>query len=160
MVTTAQRHKLNRRPLIDPLICLVEFQADGESEVYRATTNNANVTRDSETYIRSDISVTLPKESVNSEVSAKISMSNVTRAPGRAIAAARRKRIGVRLIVVHASDPDTAVKIDTKNLLYAKQMKVSSGEVEATLASRVSLNEPVPPSPTENSFFPGLFFIG
>lgn len=156
MTTAAQRHKLNRRPIRDPYIALVEVTDEVMGTVHRAAANNEDIVSNGETFVRSDISVVFPK-SGDEETSASLEMSNVSRIAGRAVEAAIG-RIGVRLMLVDASDPDTIVKVDTLNLLVAEELTVTSETVSASLSPRAKLNEQYPPRTIDESGFPGAYF--
>ena len=152
MVTAAQRHKLNRDPVSDPQIVLLEFQEDGSSTVHRAAANTEDVVWQGNTYIRRQIDVELPGTSTN-ETRARLVTSNIDRILGRAIDAAVQ-RINVRLILIDFATGEAL--IDTKNLMVIPS---ASGMVELSveLGPRASLLEPVPASPTTRADFPGVY---
>lgn len=152
--TPAQRHKLNRDPVADPHLILLEFQEDGKSFIHRAVINTEDIERGGETYSRAAISVELPGTS-DSETSAKLVASNVDRVLGRAVNAAVQ-RINARLILIDYAEPDEAI-IDTRNLLVISSASVSAGQVTATLSARATLLEPVPSKQTTKAQFPGIW---
>lgn len=154
-VTDAQRHKLNRDPITDPHIILIEFQEDGESAVERAALNNENIVWNGETYYRSDIEVQTPSTS-DGEISAQLVASNVDRYLSRALDSATQ-RINVRIILIDTAAPDEPI-IDTKNLLVMPSASANDeGSVSAQLAARVGLLEPVPFKRTTKAAFPGVW---
>ena len=155
-ITNAQRHKINRRPIRDPHIVLVEITDDVSGTVHRAAANNEDIVSNGETFIRSDIRVALPR-SGDDDTEATISLSNITRIPGRAVEASQG-RITCRLMLVAASDPDTIVKVDTKNLLVFRETSVSLTKVSSSLKPRAELSEPYPPKPATKEWFPGAYF--
>lgn len=152
--TPAQRHKLNRDPVEEPHLILLEFKEDGKSFVHRAAINTEDVDRGGETYDRAAISVVLPKTG-DGETSAQLVASNVDRVFGRAINAARQ-RINVRLILIDFAAPDIAI-IDTKNLLVISSASGTGTQITATLAPRATLLEPVPSKQTTKADFPGIW---
>tara|TARA_R110000851_G_C13102466_1_gene568879 strand:- start:15090 stop:15566 length:477 start_codon:yes stop_codon:yes gene_type:complete len=152
--TTAQRHKLNRDPVADPHLILLEFQEDGKSFVHRAAINTEDVEWNGETYSRAAISVQLP-QTADGETSAQLVASNIDRILGRAINAATQ-RINVRLILIDFAAPDAAI-IDTRNLLVIPSASGSATQVTAQLAPRASLLEPVPSKQTTKAEFPGIW---
>lgn len=152
--TPAQRHKLNRDPVVDPHIILLEFQEDGKSFVHRAAINTEDVTFEGNVFSRAAISVELP-QTADGETSAQLVASNIDRVFGRAINSATQ-RINVRLILIDAALPDAAI-IDTKNLLIMPSASGSATQVSAALAPRASLLEPVPSKQTTKADFPGIW---
>lgn len=152
--TEAQRHKLNRDPVADPHLILLEFQEDGKSLVHRAAINTEDVTWEGDVYSRASISVELPQTG-DGETSAQLVASNIDRILGRAINSATQ-RINVRLILIDSALPDAAI-IDTKNLLVIPSASGSATQVSATLAPRASLLEPVPAKQTTKADFPGIW---
>lgn len=154
MVTAAQRHKLNRDPVVDPHIILLEFSEDGQGVIIRAAINTEDVVHNGETYTAAAIKATLPSAQ-NKEVTASLSASNTERILGRAIDAAK-KRINVRIILIDYALPDVAV-IDTQDLLVATSSSVSGVSVEMQLGPRSTLQEPVPARRTTRSTFPGVW---
>ncbi len=154
MVTTAQRHKLNKRPLKSAILTLIEVQEDGNATVHRAVANNEDIVHNGDTFTRSDLRVTLPT-SGNEETVASATIDNTTRIPGRAILS-RRNKIGVRLIVVDSDAPDDVVKVDSKNLLVINDGVVED-TVDVNLTSRMSLDEPWPPQRVDKLFPGGRF---
>jgi hypothetical protein len=153
-VTTQQRHKVNRDPVRDPHIILLEFQEDGNSIIERAAINTEDFTFEGNVFIAAGITVKLPSAE-NNEPTASLSASNVELVLGRALNAATR-RINVRMILVDTSEPDTAI-LDTGNLLVATSSTISGVMVEMHLAARASMQEPVPNRRTSQNSFPGTW---
>jgi len=153
-VTDAQRHKLNRDPVADPHIVLLEFQEDGQIAIERAAINTDDVVWNGNTYTRAAINVVAP-ESGDDQPSARLEASNIDRILGRALNAADR-RITVRMIVTDVSIPDS-VLLDTKNSLVIGDGSIAAQIVSATLAARMDLREPVPFKRTTRSTFPGVW---
>lgn len=154
MVTPAQRHKVNRDPIADPHIMLLEFWEDGEETVIRAAVNNESVVHNGETYVPTNINLTLPSKE-NEEVSARLTASNSERLMGRAIDRAAR-RINVRMLMIDVAIPDVAI-VDTLNLMVADSVQVSGILLNMTLGPRASLQEPVPVRRTTRNSFPGTW---
>ncbi|MEH6727447.1 MAG: hypothetical protein V7703_14890 [Hyphomicrobiales bacterium] len=153
--TTEQRHKLNRDPIIDPHVILIEFQEDGESAVERAALNNENIIWEGNTYFRSDIEVQTPSTG-DGEISAQLVASNVDRYLSRALDSAKQ-RINVRIILIDTAEPTTPI-IDTQNLLVMPSASANDeGSISAQLAARVGLLEPVPFKRTTKAAFPGVW---
>lgn len=153
--TEAQRHKLNRDPISDPHIILLEFKEDGQSAVQRAAINSEDVTWGGEVYYRSSIDIQLPNTG-SDQTSAKMTAPNIDRLLSRAIDAATQ-RINVRMILI-----DTATEvaiIDTKNLLVIPSATGSGSEVSADLGPRASLLEPVPFQKTTKDGFPAIWLV-
>lgn len=151
---SAQRHKLNRDPIRDPHIILLEFKEDGKSMVHRAAINTENVEWRGETYVRAAIQVELP-ETRDGETRAQVVMSNIERIFSRAMNAATQ-RINVRLILIDIGAPDVPL-IDTLNLLVIPSASGSSTSITGQLAPRASLLEPVPHRQTTKADFPGVW---
>lgn len=151
---TAQRHKLNRDPVRDPHVILLEFQEDGKSMVHRAAINTEDVTWRGELYIRAAISVELP-QTRDGETRAQVVLSNIERIFSRAMNAATQ-RINVRLILIDIAVPDVAL-IDTMNLLVIPSASGTATSVTGQLAPRASLLEPVPHRQTTKAEMPGVW---
>jgi hypothetical protein len=152
--TTAQRHKLNRDPVTDPHIILLEFQEDGKSLVHRAAINTEDVEWNGETYVRAAVSVELP-ETRDGETRAQVVASNVERIMSRALNSATQ-RINVRLILIDVAAPEYAL-IDTMNLLVIPSASGNAERITMQLAPRASLQEPVPFKQTTKADFPGVW---
>lgn len=155
VVSDAQRHKVNRDPIRDPHIILLEFQEDGQDAVNRAAINTENVTFEGNEFLRAQIGVVLP-ETGGDDTAAQLVASNVDRTLGRALDAATQ-RINCRMILVDVANPDEAI-IDTKNLMVIATATANSEEVNAALGPRASLQEPVPARRTTRQQFPGVWF--
>jgi hypothetical protein len=155
MVTTTQRHKLNRDPISDAHIILLEFQEDGESTIHRAAVNNEDVISNGNTYTGFAISISLPGSS-DADQNVTIEASNITRDLGRAFANAKRQ-VGCRIMLVDSSAPNTAI-LDTGNSLLIRDVTITGSTISASLGSRAPLDEPYPWRRTNKIFFPGLFF--
>lgn len=154
VVTFAQRHKLNRDPVADPHIVLLEFQEDGQAAIERAAINTEDVVWNGETYHRSAINITLPN-SGDGETRAQLVASNIDRIISRAMNAATQ-RINVRIILIDFTAPDLPL-VDTKNLLVIPSASGGAVEVTADLGPRASLQEPVPFRRTTKQDFPGVW---
>lgn len=152
--TAAQRHKLNRDPVADPHIVLLEFQEDGKSMVHRAAINTEDFTWRGEVYSRASIGVELP-ETGDGETRAQVVASNVERIFSRALSAAVQ-RINVRVILIDVAAPDLPI-IDTRNLLVIPSASGNAERITAQLAPRASLQEPVPHRQTTKADFPGVW---
>lgn len=152
--TSAQRHKLDRDPITDAHIVLLEFQEDGRSTVTRYALNTEDVVSGGNTYRRASVRVDLPSTG-SDDTRATLTASNLDRTLGRVVDAARR-RVTVRLMLVDSSDPDTVI-IDTKNLIVMSTISGNSVQVTASLEPRMSLQEPVPFQRTTRKFFPGVW---
>lgn len=152
--SASQRHILNRRPLVDPHIILLEFKEDGKSMVHRAAINTEDVEWRGESYVRAAIQVELP-ETRDGETRAQVVMSNIERIFSRAMNAAEQ-RINVRLILIDIGAPDVPL-IDTMNLLVIPSASGSSTSITGQLAPRASLLEPVPHRQTTKADFPGVW---
>lgn len=152
--STSQRHKLNRDPVSDPHIILLEFQEDGKSMVHRAAINTEDVTWEGEVYTRAAISVELP-ETRDGETRAQVVMSNVERIFSRAMNAATQ-RINVRLILIDFGAPAVPL-IDTMNLLVIPSASGNSTRITGQLSPRATLLEPVPHRQTTKQDFPGVW---
>jgi CheY-like chemotaxis protein len=153
-VTDAQRHKVNRDPISDPHIVLIEFQEDGQSAIERVAINNEDVTWRGETYTRAAIDVTMPSTG-DGEVTAQLEAANVDRILSRAIDGATQ-RINVRLILIDIAAPDTPI-IDTKNLMVIPSAQ-GGDVIVAQLGARASGQEPIPFKRTTKAHFPGIWF--
>lgn len=154
VVSDAQRHKVNRDPIRDPHIVLLEFQEDGQAAVNRAAINTEDVIFQGEVFDRAQVDVILP-ETGGDDTSASLVASNVDRILSRVLDAATQ-RINCRIILVDVSVPDVAI-IDTRNLLVLSSASATSEEVNARLGPRASLQEPVPNRRTTRQQFPGVW---
>jgi len=152
----AQRHKLNRDPIRDPHIVLLEFQEDGQTSIHRAAINTEDVTWNGEVYYRSSIDIQLPKTG-GDETRASMTASNVDRLLSRALDSATQ-RINVRMILIDYAAPDMPI-IDTKNLLVIPSATGTANDVTADLGPRASLLEPVPFQKTTKQGFPGIWLV-
>lgn len=152
--TAAQRHKLDRDPISDPHIVLLEFQEDGRTEVTRCAINTESVVSNGNTFNRYSMQVSLPATG-SGDSRASLTLSNLDRVIGRIIDAAR-KRISVRMMLVDSSDPDTLI-VDTRNMLVLSSISGNSIQITAQVEPRVSLQEPVPLQKTTRNFFPGVW---
>lgn len=153
-VTPAQRHKLNRDPIRDPHIALLEFKEDGQAAISRAAINNEDVTFEGNLFNRASIDVIFP-ETGGDAVEAKLVASNVDRQIGRAIDAARL-RVGCRMVLVDATNVDEPI-IDTKNMLVITSASGDSEKISATLGARADIMDPVPFKRTTKQDFPGVW---
>lgn len=154
-VTVAQRNKLNRDPIADAHIILMEFTEDRRPVVHRAAINNEDIVHNGNTYIATDISISLPG-SGDQDPSVHLDMSNISRVIGAAINQARN-RIGCRIILIDSSIPDVAL-MDTKNLFILGQASGNSVRITSDLGPRATLQEPVPFMRTTRKLYPGVFF--
>lgn len=154
-ITEAQRHKVNRDPITDAHVILLEFQEDGNSTVHRAAINNEDIESNGETFVATDIEIALPN-SGDQEPSVDLSMDNIDREVGKAVNRARN-RVGCRILLVDSSAPDTAL-MDTLNLMVISSATGDSDRISASLGPRASLQEPWPPMRTRKQYFPGLWF--
>lgn len=153
-ISDAARHKLNLDPIADAHVILVEIQEDGSSEVNRATINTEDIVSNGNTYTAAEIFINLPN-SADEELTVSVSISNITREISRAVRRARN-RIGIRMMLIDTSDPDTYLK-DTGNLLVLSN--ISGNEtISGDLTPRAGINEPWPPMRTRKQFFPGQWF--
>jgi hypothetical protein len=152
--TDAQRHKLNRDPIRDPHIILLEFQEDGQAAINRAAINTEDVIWNGNTYYKSSIDIQLPVTGDN-ETRATMTASNIDRLLSRAIDSANQ-RINVRMILIDYAAPETAI-IDTKNLLVIPSASGDANSVTADLGPRATLLEPVPSKKTTKLEFPGIW---
>ena len=154
IVTPAQRHKLNRDPVADPHIVLLEFQEDGQAAIERAAINTEDIEWNGHTYHRAAIEITLPS-SGDGETRAQLVASNVDRIISRALNAATQ-RVNVRIILIDVTAPDMPL-VDTQNLLVIPSASGGAVEVTADLGPRASLQEPVPFRRTTKQDFPGVW---
>jgi len=154
--TEAQRHKLNRDPVVDPHIVLLEFHEDGSAEIHRAAINNEDIEWQGETYSRAGISIELPTTQ-DGETRAQLVMANIDRIISRALNSATR-RINVRIILIDVGAPDLPL-IDTKNLMIIPSASGNSERITAQLGPRAGLLEPVPFKQTTKAEFPGIWLI-
>lgn len=154
--TAGQRHKLNRDPVTDPHIVLLEFREDGQTAIERAAVNTEDVTHLGNVYTRAAIDVRFP-QTADGDTAAQLVMSNIDRVIGRALSAATQ-RIRVRLILIDVSAPDIAI-IDTSDLMAIMSASGNSLEISATLGPRASFDEPLNQR-TTRAFFPGVFLAG
>lgn len=154
MVTHAQRHKLDRSPISDPHVILLEFWEDAENSIERAAINNEEIIHLGETYYPVNMEVNLPS-SENDEVGASLSASNVERILGRALDRAKR-RITVRMKLIDTAFPDVVI-MDTYDFLVIESASLGGVSIEAQLAAATSLIEPFNDSRTTKQQFPGVW---
>lgn len=154
MVSASVRHALNRDPVSEPLLVLLEFAEDGGGDVHRMAVNNEDVVSNGETFSAVAAEVTLPGAGDQSP-GVSITISNIDRTLGAAVFRARR-RVGVRVRLVAADDPDTAI-IDTRDMMVLASASGDSISISGDLAPRGAALEPVSARVTRQ-FFPGLYF--
>lgn len=154
--TDSQRHKLNRDPVSDPHVVLLEFQEDGQSTVHRAAINTEDVEWNGEVYYRAAISIELPT-TADGETRAQIVASNIDRILSRALNAATQ-RINVRIILIDVSAPGIPL-IDTRNLMVVPQASGNAETITGQIGPRASLLEPVPFKQTTKAEFPGIWLV-
>lgn len=155
VITDAQRHKLNRDPITDAHVLLLEFQEDGQSVIERAAINTEDIVWNGETYYRAGIEVKLPSTG-DGDISAQLVAANVDRLISRALDKAEQ-RINVRMIMIDTSAPD-ATLIDTENLLVMPIASTSpDGRITASPSARANMQEPVPDKRTTKQEFPGAW---
>ena len=153
-ITPSQRHKLNRDPVSQPHVILLEFSEDGQDVVIRAAVNNEDIVHQGELYVATNISVVLPSAE-SEDVSATLIASNQERILGRAIDRAKR-RITVRMMMIDVSLPDIAI-MDTQDLMVAESATVNGAIISLSLGPRASMQEPVPTRRTTRNSFPGVW---
>lgn len=153
--TDATRHTLNRDPIAEPYLVLLEFKEDGETDIVRVAVNNEDVTFQGEVYLKASVEVTLPSTQ-DGDQAATLTVSNVDRVLGKALLACRR-RINVRMILVNAFDLDATPIIDTMNLMVNPSSSVNPSIIEMSLGPRADQQEPVPFQRTTQQLFPGVF---
>lgn len=154
-VSSATRHTLNRDPIVDAHVILLEFQEDGATDVLRVAVNNEDVVFDGQTYTRSAIQVH-PPSSGGDDPTASLSVSNVDREVGKVLDACR-KRINVRLMVVDTGNLTADPIIDTRNLMVIPSASGDTVQVTAQLGPRADQQEPVPFQRTTRQMFPGVW---
>ena len=152
--TDAQRHKLNRDPVSDPHVVLLEFQEDGQSAVQRAAINTEDITFEGNLFTAASIDIQLP-ETKSGDTRARLVASNVDRILGRALDAATQ-RISVRIILIDTANPTVTI-VDTENQLVIPSASGNSTEISAQLGPRATLQEPLPSKRTTKEDFPGIW---
>lgn len=159
-LTAAQIHKFNRDPLADPVLLLVEIEELHSGSILRFARNNENVTSTvgdgstSETWTAAAIE--FARTGYGEEIKGvSISVSNVTRAAGRALILSSEP-IRVRLIPIDYAAPNVALE-DTLDLLYIASGMISPERVEAKLESVIDWSVPWPPYRITKVLFPGVF---
>lgn len=154
VLTAAQIHKLNTDPISDAHILLVEIEEEHTGTVLRYARNNEDVVSNGETYEAATIEFSLP--GYGEEIRpVSMTVSNVNRAPGRALVLSS-ERIMVRLMVIDYASPDTYLE-DTQDLLAIVDADIDQQTVEARLISVIDWQSPVPFFKTTQGMFPGLF---
>ena len=153
--TPGQRHTLNRDPVSDEHIVLLEFQEDGTRAVHRAAVNTEDVTFEGETFYRAGIDVILPQTGEEAQ-EAQLVAPNVDRQLGRALDSARL-RVGCRMILVNFRNMDAGPIIDTGNLLVISSASIDADQISTTLGPRADLDDPYPPRRTTKQEFPGVW---
>lgn len=153
--TVATRHAVNRDPIRDAYVILLEFQEDGASTVLRAAVNNEDLVYAGNTYTRSAIQVSAPSTDDN-DASASLTVSNVDRQIGRALDACRR-RISVRMMVIDTGNLAADPVIDTRNLMVIPSASGNTEAITAQLGPRADQQEPVPFQRTTKGMFPGVW---
>ena len=155
IVSPATRHTVNRDPITDAHVILLEFREDGASRVERAAINNEDVVFEGNVFTAAPgLQVHVPSTS-DQDAASSVSASNVDRVLGRALDACRQ-RISVRMILVDMGDPSQAI-IDTRNLMVIPSASGDTETISATLGPRADMQEPVPFRRTTRQDFPGVF---
>lgn len=152
VLTTAQLERMNRDPVDDPHILLVEFEEEHSGTVHRYCRNNEDIESDGETYLAATIEFGLPGHGAEIRP-VSLMVSNVDRKAGRALLMSQ-ERVMVRLMVIEASDPDTYL-VDTLDLLAIESADIDAEAVEGQLASVIDFQSPVPFRRVTKDLFPG-----
>lgn len=160
VLTTAQVHKLNLETMVDPQLLLVEFEELHSGFVHRHVRNNEDITSTvsdgstSETWTAATIDFTWPGYSENIR-DVNIEVSNVNRAPGRAMILSREP-VMVRLIVIDYASPNVAMA-DTFDLLGVAEATIDAQTLSAKLTSNILWNLPVPFFRATKLLLPGIY---
>lgn len=159
-LTTAQIHKLNRDPVSDPHLLLIEIEELHSGFVHRHCRNNeavlSRVSDGSTQYSYEPATIEFSRIGHGEEIrGVSITVSNVDRNAGRALILSSEP-VMVRMIVIDYASPDTALE-DTLDLLGVASADISPQAIEARLESNLDFQLPWPPFRTTAQLFPGLF---
>lgn len=157
IIALRTRHDVNRDPIRDPFLILLEFLEDGQlvEDTLRVAINNEDIVYGGETYTRAAIQVSIPSTQ-DTDQSASMQISNVDRVIGQALDKCR-KRINVRMLVVDSSDLSADPIIDTKNLMVVPSASGNTETITIRLGPRADQQEPVPFQRTTRQYFPGVW---
>jgi len=153
-LTAAQIHKLNKDPITDPHVLLIEIEEEHTGVFHAYTTDNQDVVSNGVTYVPATIEFSIPKHGEEQEP-VTVSVSNVHRAPGRALILST-EAIMVRMMAVDVSDPDTLL-IDTLDMFQIAGAPIDSEAVDAELGPVIDWQHPVPFLRTTKDRFPGVW---
>lgn len=159
-LTAAQIEKLNRDPITDPYLLLVEIEELNTGTVHRYVNNNEDITSTvsdgstSETWTAATIAFSLPGSGEEIR-DVSLTVSNIDRAAGRALILSS-DMIMVRLIVIDYASPNAAL-IDTYDLMHIGTGDVDAETVEVKLISSIDFNLPWPPGRMTEQLFPGVY---
>ena len=154
VLTSAQVHAINRDPVTDPHVILVEFEERGAGAVHRYCSDNQDIISNGETFEAATIGFS--RIGYGEEVrGVALTVSNINRAPGRAVLNSREV-IMSRIMTIDTADPDTYLE-DSLDLLELGSASINSVVVEGQLASVIDWNLPVPFYRTTKGDFPGLW---
>lgn len=147
-------HKMNRDPVTDPYLLLVEAEEMHTGIVHRFVVDNTPLTSRGEVFEPLAIEFTLPAKGEEQQpVTATV--SNVDREAGRVVLSAS-SRVMVRLIVIDATAPDVYL-IDTLDMFFAAEAPITFEDVDLTLAPVIDWQSPVPFYKTTQNLFPGVW---
>lgn len=153
-LTSAQIHKLNRDPVADPHVLLIEIEEEHGGTVLRYAADNQDGVSNGETYSAASFEYQFPG-SGDAHDKITISVSNVNRAPGRALINSQ-ERITVRMMIVDVSEPDD-VLLDTLDIFVITDAYIGPDVVQANLQSVLEWRSPVPFYRATKDLFPGCW---
>lgn len=150
MVSSPELIRISSDPVLDADIVLIEMwplrQPDDKHYV---AINNEDIVSNGITYSQGWLEVSHP-DGTDGDLSISIAMSNITRIPGR-ILAAEKDQVICRLMEVNAAEPDIILR-DTHDLFFLNGGKVDAVTTSSELISRMADNEPLQHGVTGASF--------
>ena len=154
VVSAGDIHNMNRDPISEPYLLLVELEEHNSGILNRWCVNNEPVVSNGNTYEPAAIEFSIPA-SGEEQTGVKAVVSNVDRTVGKALLAAR-KRVSVRLMVINIVVFDDYL-IDTLDMFFISEAQFDAQELDATISSVIDWFTPVPFEKTTENLFPGVW---
>lgn len=164
MADTDQIHDESKETIVDPDLMLFEFYEEGSTVFDRAVANNEDIIYDGNTYTQANFNI-VPPDSENRQVTTSLSVSNISRAAGKAINAARG-RIRCRVIFLDGKAYTvgsggvrtyTKVKWDNYASTVVADPVTNIYTVSGDLAPKADSLFAYPLIKTSRTFHPGLY---
>ena len=137
--------------------CLFELNQEGDTSITRLTTNNEDITSNSNVF------TAMPALEVGiftlktGEQLSTIALRNVDRIIGRILRGARG-RVEIRMMVIDYDTPDTYL-LDTKNIAVLGTQDIDASLCQAPVISKIDNSTSFPPVRADSARAPGLWIV-